>query len=148
VYDTSFLAARAYNVVQDYLRKYRNEYKITKDTPKEELSSIFAHARRFADEAVQRLRRDLNMADTAVDDEAVDTTTDSTKKAPAHPITHKSPPEAMNVLPPVTETPLEQVSTAPEQVSAVDIKSQPSDVVDGSPKENDAESIVPFSSAN
>lgn len=55
VYDTSRMAARAYVVVQDYLRKYRENRALTKDSPKEELARIFATARKAADDAVTEL---------------------------------------------------------------------------------------------
>jgi len=51
VYETSRMAARAYVVVQNYLKQYRNR-SMTKDAPKEELAKIFATARKAADEAV------------------------------------------------------------------------------------------------
>jgi hypothetical protein len=161
VYDTSILAARAYNVVQDYLRKYRTECKITKDTPKEELSTVFTDARRIADEAVQRLRRDLNMAGTIFDDQAVvdaGKTHGNTMNLPSRPIRQEDPPpettnrtppkttippEVTNVIPLVEDPPLEQVSIAEET------KSEPAEVVvDNSPNEDDIVSIVPTSSVN
>jgi hypothetical protein len=55
------MAARAYNAVQHYLRELRNQRKLSKDTPKEELTAVFSEARRVAEEAVQGLRKDLNM---------------------------------------------------------------------------------------
>jgi len=48
------MAARAYVVVQNYLKQYRNR-SMTKDAPKEELAKIFATARKAADEAVVAL---------------------------------------------------------------------------------------------
>ena len=51
------MAARAYVVVQDYLRKFRENRSLTKDSPKEELARIFATARKEADDAVAELRR-------------------------------------------------------------------------------------------
>lgn len=59
VYDTSRLAARAYVVVQDFLRQYRDDHTITKESPKEELAIIFANARRAADDAVRELKDSL-----------------------------------------------------------------------------------------
>jgi hypothetical protein len=64
VYDTSRLAARAYVVVQDYLRQYRADNRITKDSPKEELAMIFANARRAADDAVRDLNASIVNAST------------------------------------------------------------------------------------
>ena len=58
VYDTSRLAARAYVVVQEYLRKYRENRTANKETPKEELAKIFASARKAADDAVQEMRKE------------------------------------------------------------------------------------------
>ena len=72
VYATSRLAARAYNVVQEYLHSYRTEHKITKDTPKDELHAVFNEARRIAHEAVQILRRDLRIKEGVDDDEGED----------------------------------------------------------------------------
>lgn len=62
VYDTSRMAARAYVVVQDYLRMYRGNRSLTKDSPKEELARIFATARKAADEAVAELRKSEEVA--------------------------------------------------------------------------------------
>ena len=59
VYDTSRLAARAYVVVQEYLRQYRSDNTLTKESPKEELATIFASARRAADEAVRELKDNI-----------------------------------------------------------------------------------------
>lgn len=111
------MAARAYNVVQAYLRKYRIECKITKDTPKDELTAVFGDARRLADEAVQRLRRDLNMNDGVVDetgDEPIDTIDIQTSSVS---------PSTVNVGTQLTEPPLDTVST-------VDSTSQPIDDVE------------------
>ena len=74
MYATSRLAARAYNVVQEYLHSYRTEHKITKDTPKDELHAVFNEARRIAHEAVQILRRDLRIKEGICDDEGEDVT--------------------------------------------------------------------------
>ena len=63
VYDTSRLAARAYVVVQEYLRQYKKSPGYNKDTPKEELVSVFCMARKAADDAVKLLMEDLNMED-------------------------------------------------------------------------------------
>jgi hypothetical protein len=63
------LAARAYNVVQDFLLYYRTHRKYTRDTPKEELVAVFAEARRAADDAVKRmLLDDINHAIPIMDD--------------------------------------------------------------------------------
>jgi len=60
VYDTSRLAARAYTVVQDYLREYRGSNStVSKETPKEELAKIFASARKAADDAVKELQNQI-----------------------------------------------------------------------------------------
>jgi hypothetical protein len=64
VYDTSRLAARAYIVVQDYLRSYRISHSITKDSPKEDLAQIFANARKAADDAVRDMLRQDGGQDT------------------------------------------------------------------------------------
>jgi hypothetical protein len=66
VYDTSRLAARAYIVVQDYLRSYRNKNSITKDSPKEDLAQIFANARKAADDAVRDMLRQDGGQDTTM----------------------------------------------------------------------------------
>jgi hypothetical protein len=134
------LAARAYNVVQDYLRKYRIEYKITKETPKEALTSVFADARRIADDAVQRLRRDLNMADV-IDDEVDMSVDDTAANKPSLSVSQENPPATLNVIPPLEEPPLEKDSTAVATA-------EPTDVVDASPKETDFENAVPTSSAS
>ena len=68
VYDTSRLAARAYVVVQDYLRQYRENRSFTKETPKEELARIFAAARKAADDAVSELRKEDALTGTAAVD--------------------------------------------------------------------------------
>jgi hypothetical protein len=46
VYDSSVVAAKAFNVVQDILKKYR--YKSRANPNKEELAAIFGHARLMA----------------------------------------------------------------------------------------------------
>jgi hypothetical protein len=66
VYDTSRLAARAYIVVQDYLRSYRNNHSITKESPKEDLAQIFANARKAADDAVRDMLRQDGGQDTTM----------------------------------------------------------------------------------
>ena len=118
------MAARAYNVVQDYLRKYRSQCKITKDTPKDELTTVFADARRAADEAVQRLRRDLNMND-AVDEGIVDAPIDT-----MNPQSSSASPASVNIDTQITESHLDRVST-------VNTESQPTDSVDESPNHRD-----------
>ena len=45
-------------VVQEYLRKYRENRTANKETPKEELAKIFAAARKAADDAVQEMRKE------------------------------------------------------------------------------------------
>jgi hypothetical protein len=55
VYESSRLAARAYVVVQDFLRQYRTSCRIAKDTPREALAAVFATARQVADDAVRHL---------------------------------------------------------------------------------------------
>lgn len=52
VYDTSTLAAMAYNTVQDFLAEYRGIRGITKTSPKEELTDVFTKARRKAEDVV------------------------------------------------------------------------------------------------
>jgi hypothetical protein len=58
VYDSSRLAARAYVVVQDFLRQYRTSCPFTRDTPREALAAVFATARQVADDAVRQLLND------------------------------------------------------------------------------------------
>lgn len=59
VYETSRLAARAYVVVQDYLREYRTGNAALRESPKEEVAKIFAGARKAADDAVKELQRQI-----------------------------------------------------------------------------------------
>ena len=141
VYDTSRLAARAYNVVQDYLRKYRIQRKITKETPKEELTAAFATARHLADEAVQRLRRDLNMIDTVEEDEEMVSPIDNTTSETFLSVSQENSPVSTNVTPPLEEPSSEKVTTA-------DTTSQSTDRMDAPSKQNNMESPAPESSVS
>ena len=147
MYDTSRLAARAYNVVQAYLRKYRNECKVTKDTPKDELTAVFADARKAADEAVQRLRREINMNLGNYDRERDETAVDivNIQSSPGSSGTENAGTRLAEATPETVSTvdPKSQPTLTPETVSTVDSKSQPSDSV-----EQDIASDDPATSAS
>ena len=72
VYDTSRMAARAYVTVQDFLRKYRDNRSLTKDSPKEELARIFSTARKAADDAVLELKHSDNEMATGAGNKTAD----------------------------------------------------------------------------
>ena len=66
------MAARAYVTVQDFLRKYRDNRSLTKDSPKEELARIFSTARKAADDAVLELKHSDNEVATVAGNKTAD----------------------------------------------------------------------------
>ena len=105
------------------------------------MTAAFATARHLADEAVQRLRRDLNMIDTVEEDEEMVSPIDNTISETFLSVSQENSPVSTYVTPPLEEPPSETGTTA-------DTTSQSTDRMDAPSKQNNMESPAPENSVS